>query len=1026
MIAELVKFREKYPGYDDLSDEDLAGRLAAKYPDAYGDLPDKLQGLGPKSKDGKFQGMGGEFGGTGASGEWEKPPSGIGHLANVAARGVYKGASALVGAPVDLVNLAVGAEKPVGGSDWIMENVFDPFQPGGVGRPQNTEERVLQATTEGVGSSLIPTAAWLRAARVAQTARFGTPTRALVDQLARLAVDSPAKFAALETASAATAGAGSEATRTVAENLGAGPVGQTVAAIGGGLIGGLAPLGAVNAGKKVWDIRSTQGNAAAKGRDLAGDVIFRGEGIIDPLDTQVASEALRRESGMNAALIGEGSPESIRLTTPEVTKDPRLMALYQSRRTNPDSSDIGSPSFLQQAQARQIGNERGLASFAPQSSGDIRDAMQNVKAQRDALANLAEQGQDTLTRAVEALVPGISKEESGKLIRAALAGQDRALGAIYRPLFEAVDAGGLPPAEGMPLLQSLREWSATEKPGNLVTLPTETTRYKKQYESRLRAEQEKQSGGQLSALDELYGWEKPASVAPETTQKLPLPFSELDDLQSSLGVVAARYRRNDPGNRPAIKAIEAQQDAVRKVMDTYGEGAGAEAKAALEKAKAVFREYASPSDVPGGKYGMRSEEVLDALATSRGGPVTAEAAVPALFWKPGNESGQGAQRLIDALGRQEAERLLEPEAMRSMLAAAWDPEKQAVNPRALARWKTQHEPALSRFPVIKAASEDVARLQKEAAGRAADLSSLESRGAAFRALTGETPEAVAPQVLSGDDPVTNMRQAMGLVADSPSAQEGLRAGVIDAIKGKTEAGKVPAPGEAARFLQSKLKAALDPSKKTRSALVELFGQDGIERWDDTLEMAGILGRSSEHPNIGSPTATLANFQTAAGRKMHGLSIILSRIFGRGATVATQTIEHVAGPVGGAVTGGLIGGSAGGPIGAVGGAIAGGATGSYMKLARMTTEEALKVLDEALLDPQKYAALWDDHLARTNKVAQQNLGRLVAEITGETALRESEEQPVAIGAPSQGRQIYYSATGEPSGGYLDLIGQPYYP
>src|SRR5262245_42558082 len=40
-MIELDNFRQKYPQYDDMSDEDLANRLANKYP-AYKDLPSRL------------------------------------------------------------------------------------------------------------------------------------------------------------------------------------------------------------------------------------------------------------------------------------------------------------------------------------------------------------------------------------------------------------------------------------------------------------------------------------------------------------------------------------------------------------------------------------------------------------------------------------------------------------------------------------------------------------------------------------------------------------------------------------------------------------------------------------------------------------------------------------------------------------------------------------------------------------------------------------------------------------------------
>lgn len=41
-IPELTKFREKYPQYEDMDDASLAKSLATKYPDAYGDLTEKV------------------------------------------------------------------------------------------------------------------------------------------------------------------------------------------------------------------------------------------------------------------------------------------------------------------------------------------------------------------------------------------------------------------------------------------------------------------------------------------------------------------------------------------------------------------------------------------------------------------------------------------------------------------------------------------------------------------------------------------------------------------------------------------------------------------------------------------------------------------------------------------------------------------------------------------------------------------------------------------------------------------------
>ncbi|HEY9874588.1 MAG TPA: hypothetical protein V6D12_14205 [Candidatus Obscuribacterales bacterium] len=42
-VAEIQKFREKYPQYNDLDDMTIAGKLSQKYPDAYGDLVGKVK-----------------------------------------------------------------------------------------------------------------------------------------------------------------------------------------------------------------------------------------------------------------------------------------------------------------------------------------------------------------------------------------------------------------------------------------------------------------------------------------------------------------------------------------------------------------------------------------------------------------------------------------------------------------------------------------------------------------------------------------------------------------------------------------------------------------------------------------------------------------------------------------------------------------------------------------------------------------------------------------------------------------------
>ena len=56
-IPEILKLRQKYPEYNDIDDVTIADRLAAKFPDAYGDLPAKVRGT-PMSYDEKAKAYG--------------------------------------------------------------------------------------------------------------------------------------------------------------------------------------------------------------------------------------------------------------------------------------------------------------------------------------------------------------------------------------------------------------------------------------------------------------------------------------------------------------------------------------------------------------------------------------------------------------------------------------------------------------------------------------------------------------------------------------------------------------------------------------------------------------------------------------------------------------------------------------------------------------------------------------------------------------------------------------------------------
>jgi hypothetical protein len=126
MIDEIKVFRDKYPDYNDMDDATLAQNLASKYPDAYGDLPNKVKSESPPAQNISKEGAG---------------------IPLAFAGGVNKGIAGLLGMPVDLMNTAIGGyggEEPVGGSKWIGK--FMPQSP----KPQGMAENIVSGIGEQV------------------------------------------------------------------------------------------------------------------------------------------------------------------------------------------------------------------------------------------------------------------------------------------------------------------------------------------------------------------------------------------------------------------------------------------------------------------------------------------------------------------------------------------------------------------------------------------------------------------------------------------------------------------------------------------------------------------------------------------------------------------------------------------------------------------------------------------------------------------------------------------------------------
>ncbi len=149
-----------------------------------------------------------------------------------------------LGAPVDLVtaglNLIPGVDikEPFGGSESIekgMSNVGIQLPEEGE-QPESIPEYIGQSIGE-VASLVIPIG------KAAQTLSKGT---GVVSSIAKTITNSIAKHPYITATSELTGGVGTGVGRGVGEKLDS-PVGESLAEIGGGIIGGLAPTALVNA-----------------------------------------------------------------------------------------------------------------------------------------------------------------------------------------------------------------------------------------------------------------------------------------------------------------------------------------------------------------------------------------------------------------------------------------------------------------------------------------------------------------------------------------------------------------------------------------------------------------------------------------------------------------------------------------------------------------------------------------------------------------------------------------------------------
>lgn len=329
-----------------------------------------------------------------------------------------RGISSIAGAPVDLVNAALGivglgSEQPFGGSASIeqgIRNVSDvtglpQMVPGVNEQPDTAADYIFRGIGEA-GGALVPMFAGASA-----MSRAASP---VVSGIGRSLTASPITGSAAELAAGAGAGAG----RYVGEQ--AAPEGQeNLYGMLGELAGGLSAGGAIAApGMAMRGMESMPltGTAIRAARGLGSQVA----GAVLP---STSAGAFNRASNRLRSLVAdpEQMADAVRqqpisdLTPAQRTGSPRLLALERAIRENDPTIDSALGAQQQAAQGR-LASE--LMKVAPGQPADTRQFLEGrIAGLRNQIVEQVQSAQSRAQQRLSQMQPAAARTEAPRILR---------------------------------------------------------------------------------------------------------------------------------------------------------------------------------------------------------------------------------------------------------------------------------------------------------------------------------------------------------------------------------------------------------------------------------------------------------------------------------------------------------------------------------------------------------------------------------------------------------------------------------
>lgn len=691
------------------------------------------------------------------------------------AEGINEGIATVLGAPVDLVNMAPMllnllpgdqgmtpiSDDPVGGGEFFRGLMGDAGFTGNF-EPDTRPERIVRRVGEEVGATALPVAgATLRGANLA--ARGISPAEmALLDRaIAGPAQRAPVRNVIDEGLTAAGAGAGAQVLK---EEFNGSPTAEMI----GNLLGGAGTAAATN----------TVENAVRMGASVAPGATGR-----------MAREEVGRqlvEAANNPDVLGPGSGaraadapvEGLNPTLSQATGDLGIEALENSRRGGPNSGR-----FAERGAEQNRALQDAVDEVAPGGVGDevARSIMADAEAQAqrefdearevaltEARKRVAERAAgveqaDAETAATRAAAdPGATKEVSSRAAAERVTGEgpDAAIQrfrAKRNELYGQVPEDVKVPSEGA--RATARE--IVDKSGRAGSPPREISRI-------AGAPDNTEVDEAAALLREVFGDEIPDEIEQIT-------FGQAKDDLTVLGDAARAARKE--GRFGDARKIEQVRDAVRADMES-----AESASDALAAANRYEREVYAPRFREGAAYDVTRgktppNEYLDKVVSD---PNEADRFIKTV---EGDEKAMSAARdfMLADLTRDGADNL---------------------NAAKVSKWLKRNEEVLERFPEVRSEVEGIRDRMKAGADGAAkaraDLKAAEADAAEIERWTPpkrdeaiklysdeETAQEGVAALLRGKNSARNVSRIMNLTEGSNEAQDAIKRGFVEFFKRKT-------------------------------------------------------------------------------------------------------------------------------------------------------------------------------------------------------------------------------------------------